>query len=106
MSVTMIDNRRDSAGEKVERGVSGALRVGRPYGYHVIISSTSDAPLLLDVLVQVPQARHQTAHVIWGWLATQPGAAVLVFLGRAQPCVGLLQSHCRSLARHARLGRS
>lgn len=39
----------------MERAVSGPLRTGRPYGYHVIVSSMAAAPLALDVLVQVPQ---------------------------------------------------
>lgn len=46
------------AGEQVERPVSGPLRVGRPYGYHIIVSSTSAVPLALDVLAQVPQVLH------------------------------------------------
>lgn len=39
----------------MERAVSRKLHVGRPYGYHVIVSSMSAVPLPLDVLVQVPQ---------------------------------------------------
>jgi hypothetical protein len=46
------------AGEQVERTVSGTLRVGRLYGYHIIVSSTSAVPLALDVLAQVPQVLH------------------------------------------------
>ncbi len=49
----------------MERPVAGALRAGRAYGYHIIISSASAVPLALDVLAQVPQVctlvteRHQ-----------------------------------------------
>jgi hypothetical protein len=50
---------RNSAGEQVERPVSGPLCVGRPYGYHIIVSSTSAVPLALDVLAQVPQVLPQ-----------------------------------------------
>lgn len=49
-----------NAGEQVERAVSGPLRVGRPYGYHNIVSSTSAVPLALDVLAQVPQVLLQS----------------------------------------------
>ena len=39
----------------MERAVGGLLQTGRPYGYHVILTSTSAAPQHLDLLTQVPQ---------------------------------------------------